>query len=743
MKGEASFNRMEKFVRLPMSYDCEASSFVDLRGQEVGLVYSWALGMFPIQEFHGPGKQMVVLGRYAEDAAEFMMEIAETLRLSRRKGVIYVHNLQYDISFLYKLIPFDRMFLVKSRKVLYAKIGNLFIKDSLLLSGGRSLATIGTELRTYKVRKLVGELDYNKVRSPKTPLSEKEIQYQINDVLVLNSYVAEKIKVDGSLAKVPLTNTGYVRNALRDSCFLHYERYANVVDGLVLPPHAYWVLKQCMQGGYTHAAQHHVGNVLHDVGSYDIKSSYPAVILQEYFPMSAPKGVDPVWATQNFEYLCEKYCVSAIIRLGEVQTLKGYEYIISTSKVISRAREIGERNRELDSMGFIAYNGRIICANWLRIGVTELDWASVKDFYGFKSFAVEECYVYDRGRMPREIVKPMLKWFKEKTKLDGDAEHAIQYMISKNMLNAIPGCMEMDPVRDIYEYDVEERQFLPKMEPDMGESIEKYNNDKNRFLFYPWGVWILAHARRRLLSVVAKTGADHVYSDTDSEKLTNYAKYKKMFDDINKQNYEKTVKAAEYYGVTLDDVMPVKPNSNERAILGKFEFEGTYERFLTWGAKRYLVEFPKKKGKTYSTFMLTVAGLNKRMGCEWLAGAELDHIREDNKRVLVSRARETLTEDDLTLVGTHTATRDPFNFFEIDMEVPPDKAGRLSMKYIDEARTGVGIDYLGNAFNYSAESGVYATQVGYKMGEVGGSEMEGFNAFERLVRGEREEEGQL
>ena len=278
-----------------------------------------------------------------------------------------MHHLQYDISFIYKLLPFDKMFMVKPRKVLYAKCGHVVFRDSLLLAGGRSLDRISQNLNTYHVRKLVGALDYDLVRGPETPITDRERAYQVNDIRVLLSYIQEKIDQDGGIANIPLTNTGYVRRALRDSYFNHYNRQANLMDQLVLPPRAYWVLKRCQSGGFTHGAEHHVGADLTDVGSYDIKSSYPGVMLTEYFPMSAPQMIRKDWLTvERFEELCSKYCVTAIIKLHDVATLHGYEYILSESKMVFYGKTPDEVNAERKTMCASYFNGRLICAKWIR-----------------------------------------------------------------------------------------------------------------------------------------------------------------------------------------------------------------------------------------------------------------------------------------------------------------------------------------------------------------------------------------
>ena len=66
-----------------------------------------------------------------------------------------------------------------------------------------------------KIEKLTGDLDYKLLRNEKTVLSETELKYCYNDVLIVTAYIKEQAKLYGKLNKIPLTNTGRVRRYVR------------------------------------------------------------------------------------------------------------------------------------------------------------------------------------------------------------------------------------------------------------------------------------------------------------------------------------------------------------------------------------------------------------------------------------------------------------------------------------------------------------------------------------------------
>ena len=192
---------------------------------------------------------------------------------------------------------------------------------------------------------------------------------------------------------------------------------------------------------------------------------------------------------------------------------------------------------------------------------------------------------------------------------------------------------------------------------DIAEEIEKYNSSKNRFLYYAWGIYVTAYARRNLWTGILAVGNDYVYSDTDSIKTLNYESHKKYVEHYNKAVLAKLNKMCNELGFDPELLTP-KTVTGEVKPLGIWEFEGNYTQFKTLGAKRYLVQ----EGEEYT---LTVAGLSKTNG--------MDYMRE-------------VCNDD---------SDDIFNMFNDELYIPSDKTGKMTHTYIDDEQSNMIMDYLG------------------------------------------------
>ena len=213
-----------------------------------------------------------------------MYNLSEKQRL-----IIYIHNLPFEFQFMRTEFQTSELLARKNRavfKVFLSEFG-IELRDSLILSG-MSLAKTAENLTSHNIRKLKGDLDYNLIRLPNTPLTDTEIGYCYNDVKIICDYIDEQRSMYGDIAKIPLTNTGRVRRFVKQNCF-HTEinpkthkkciPYKNLMNRLTIEVAEYAYAKQAFLGGYTHANARYSKKLLKDVHSIDFTSSYTTVMI--------------------------------------------------------------------------------------------------------------------------------------------------------------------------------------------------------------------------------------------------------------------------------------------------------------------------------------------------------------------------------------------------------------------------------------------------------------------------------
>lgn len=666
-------NKNISFYNVPAAFDIETSSFY-YNGEKTGSMYIWQFGIL----------NWVTYGRTWDELKSFLKTLSQLLGLDRElKLVVYVHNLSYEWQWMRKRFKWDKVFFLDERKPVYAETGGIEFRCSLKLSS-KSLAKVGEDLVKYKEHKHVGDLDYEKNRFHTTPLTKEELGYCEADIRVLLAYIQEKIEADKAICFIPLTNTGYVRNKCRRACFKKYKDYRRIIEELTLTPKEYEQLKRGFAGGFTHANAKYVAegkeSPLKDVGSFDFTSSYPSVMLTEQFPMSKSVEVEHLEDWDEFQYYLKNYCCLFDITLTNVYPKVDYDHPISESKLI---KSKGER----------VDNGRLVSAESITLTMTEQDWFVFEAFYNYQKYTISNFRYYEKDYLPLPFYKTILELYEMKTKLKDIEGEEINYMISKNMLNALFGMIVTDIVRDILDYDYDSSEYLDPRKPDLEEAIETYNSAKKRFLFYPWGVWVTAYARRNLFSGILACGNDYIYSDTDSIKIFNPEKHMDYIESYNKHLLHKIEIIARHLGIDSTKYAPKNKKGIAKPI-GVWEYEGKYKRFKTLGAKRYLVE------KENGDYVLTVAGVNKKKACQYLVDKY----------------------------------GDPFKGFTHDLIVPEDYSGRLTLTYIDKPCDGLGTDYLGNKCEFHEKAYIHMEPSEYNL--TMSSE---FRGFIQLIYGIRED----
>ena len=140
-----------------------------------GFMYHWQFCLF----------NKVVFGRTWEEFIIWLNKLADYFNTDlQRRLIIYVHNLSFEFQFIKEFIEIERIFAKDKRKPITVLTKNgLEFRCSYFLSN-MSLQKFCENSVLCKHYKLSGEeYNYNKVRTPSTPLTEEEKGYCYNDVL--------------------------------------------------------------------------------------------------------------------------------------------------------------------------------------------------------------------------------------------------------------------------------------------------------------------------------------------------------------------------------------------------------------------------------------------------------------------------------------------------------------------------------------------------------------------------------
>lgn len=661
-------NKQIEFINLPCGFDIETTSYK--QGEDkAAFMYIWMIGIG-----HNTG---VYYGRTWEELKNLCLFLQLELNLSeKRRLVIYVHNLGYEFQFMRKYFDWleDGLFAVDERKPIKALCTyGIEFRDSYILSGF-SLENTAKNLTTHKVKKMVGDLDYSLIRTHLTPLTDIEMGYCENDIAIITAYISEQIELYSDVTKIPMTNTGRVRNFVRDNCYYtsknhrkssksKYIKYRKIMDDLTIDKDTYIQLKRAFMGGFTHANANYSNKVLTDVSSVDFTSSYPSVMISEQFPMSRFKPVE-IQSLSELQLYCSKYAMVFDAKFINIRAKISYENYISESKCFKLVKPI-------------LNNGRVFSADELATTITEVDFDIFQNAYEWDEIEIANVRYAHKNYLPKPIVESILKLYQDKTVLKDVEGSEVEYLLSKGMLNSIYGMCVTDIVKDKAVYGDE--WGINKVNID--EEIENYNNSRKRFLYYAWGIWVTAYARRNLWTGILAVGDDYIYSDTDSLKVRNYDNHLGYINWFNDCIVSKMKAMCEYYSLD-ESLLSPKTKEGKTKMMGVWDYEGTYKKFKTLGAKRYLLLDNEK-------LKLTVAGLSKQNG--------IKHMLEVSEGCIDS----------------------VFDMFNDSLYIPADKTGKMTHTYIDNELQLLVTDYLGNTAECMPLSGVHLENCDFTLSITG------------------------
>lgn len=512
---------------------------------------------------------------------------------------IFVHNLPFEWNALAYKLTWNKIFAKTAHKPIKAsckEFPNIEFLCTLSLENC-SLAAWGEMLG---IPKLTGQLVYNVMRTPLTPLTAEELEYGQRDLEVMYVGLKKELTIYKSVWKLPMTSTGKIRQVVKQILF-DSPGYVPYIKKLVPEnPYQLHTSNLCFQGGYTHGNRTMINHVWENYdgkhgGHYDFTSSYPYELVANKFPCTS-------WMYMKKELpdpaTFEDHAYKMHLVLIGIESQFQNNYISTNHCACVNAEED---------------NGRLMKADSCDIWVTELDWDIISEAYSIKKVEVLEVWEAKKDYLPLPFVEYVLQLFADKTELKGVDKDRYN-MIAKPFLNGLFGLCCTNVVMGEVEYDPEDHKWSKQRltSAKVNEHLEKIRKytDKRYFLNYDWGVWCATSARHKIWKLIMQYDRHVLYVDTDS-LFTNIPI---DFTEYNKSIDAKLEKVCAERGL---DVCKTRPKSRKGKIcyLGRLVEEPEWVQFKYLGSKRYCerrkYDPEKDPEELDGKLHLTCAGINK------------------------------------------------------------------------------------------------------------------------------------
>lgn len=538
--------------------------------KDIGYITDWSITI---------ENECCIYGNHVSDLVDTIDRIADTLHADKDHLVrFYVHNFPYDYMFLrnhmiQKWGEPDRNLASKTHRYIFMDWTSFGIefRDSEILTQ-RSLERLCQDMGTTE--KAVGTWNYKKFRTPDSERSELEIKYVCIDTISLCKALRKYISDRGyTVANVPLTNTGFIRNRARAESRKD-KKWRNHFLSMQLDLSQYKQLLDAYHGGYVHANRYYINRIItKSMQCYDFASSYPSVICYKKYPMSNFTYTDAL-TLQDILDLKEDYAFCGYLRLTNVHLKKECPMppmSFHKAKVCVFPETDARSQKSLYAENLD--NGKIVNAEIVIYPFTDPDLKAILESYDYDSADVANVMRAKKDYLPEWLINyVMTLYFNKSTLKHSDP---VLYAISKGELNGIYGMMVQRIIQQICEEDFDTATWTSGIpEEKEQEILDKFYKSRNSFLPFQWGCWVTAYAQENLYKLGSCCNI-WIYSDTDSVKGYDWdmVKLKAYNDEIIQVSNERGVGLVEYKG--------------EEFRLGIADFDGEYSEFITHGSKRY------------------------------------------------------------------------------------------------------------------------------------------------------------
>lgn len=550
-----------------------------------------------------------------------------------RKLCVFVHNLSYEFQFIKDYFYWEKILCTEERKIISAETENLCFRCTLFLSNMKLAKFLEAENVPEEFQK--SKMEYSNLRYPWTPLTMEEEIYCRNDVVGLHLAVKHRISLEknNDINNLPMTSTGYVRRDCRTACQKNFRNRSRFLkEAMTLPD--YEMCHEAFRGGNTHANKMFAGKVMKNVGQVDIVSSYSFECLTKTFP---GKWYDmKCYTRKEFNFFLEndeKYgLLFEVVWLGlELKNPKATPVpYIPTSKCKKIKYDSSDNDRNKVDNGRLLKTGPM---GYARMILTEVDYKIIKKQYKCRVEKIIRVKYAKKHYISDELRDKIREYFKDKTMLkqdpkDPDFDPDIDYFYrqAKSRINGVYGMHVTNIVKCPWKVDNRTHSVVEDKSKSDEELLNDYYSSWNSFLTYQIGIYVSAYARADLQECIDllqnkkdPNKSDLIYCDTDSCKFINPEDH---MDDIeNLINKRKRLECEKHKAYCDRD--------GKRYYLGVFDDEGIADKFITFGAKKYIygsdkdltpekaAAYAKKSRETDkldSPFHITISGVNKTNG---------------------------------------------------------------------------------------------------------------------------------
>lgn len=641
--------RKSGYIDIGAAFDIETTSYYsDKFEANRATMYHWQFAL----------NDVVITGRTWDEFVEFCKYLNKKAKKAKAKLLILDQNLGFEFTFIKGLFKWKKdrkghpmIFAKDIRTVLYCITGNLEFRDTLALTG--------MGLDKYKknfnldVGKLKGDLDYDLLRHSETPLTNKELAYCINDVLVLTDFYHKFLKPQflDQDKPIPLTSTGIVRAEVKEAFKeLSKEEQSRLRYEIksAMPNRDLYLLWRTylFRGGLTHANVLACNELMDkEFASFDGKSMHPSQMLHHNFSWK--------YYRRNVD------CFPEILESTKDEK-RGFFGLFTFYNIKSRTyHSLESKNKLVEySRDAIFDNGRLCRAAKITVMLNQIDYQNYLKMYQWDEDKTVIHYIYQSimKPLPDYLLKTVCHyfWLKENSRDD-----TVLYNLTKRKLNACFGMCATGLTETDLDYDDETQTFKPSKETKTYDELTK-----NLILLPSWAIEIAAYSRAQLVDAILNGGGvDSIYYDTDSNKVNHPERYQAYYDNFN-ANMIEVNKKLNTYGYDKEPFLHI----------GCWEHEYTGTRYKVLGAKRYLVEHDGE-------VQCTVAGMVK---------GTLEHYCEENNLNI-------------------------WDEFSDNLHLSPEYSKKKTTVYWDEPFEDDLIDYLGQKHHISEKSCVSIISIPFHM----------------------------